>query len=1092
MTFAHLHHRLRVIVWGAAAVCAVMSTGGLAADVPPPALGDKTAIKLLKALDERRMPDVALWVLDRVAADAAAGKEVKQEVAFRRASALVGVTKSESDPEKRAGLLDEAQKAMDAFLQSDPPLDRRIEALIQKGTLLVARGRMTLDKSKQPGADVEKLRAAAVPFFEQAIAVLKGSSPAKDQPITDVNNAENAVLKALREVDAALKAASTRADAADAGDQSRGDGDKEAKSPKKRPAPPKTDMRSIMRMEEDRETLRGQLLQVRLLIADAYFDSSRALEPKSPAWKAALDESTKRYAELFKKYPTRGAGLLARCNEGRNYAALGDYTKALTTLADTLAMEGSGDLVDTLRAKALGTSLECWLAAEQYDALTDSQLKIAMASVPDDKIDSDVLAMKYGAALMLDRRAAAIPDSEKVKRGPLQRNARKLATDVAKAGRDHAIEARDLLSRLGGDFDVVAASDASFSSMMDQARLSITTMQEKQVLAKEAAAAGKDDEKQKAEQAAREARGQATAVVSKALALSGGEQLEDVNQARMLLTFLLYEGNRLHEAATLGGFLADRYPSSRGSSQAAMIAMASWQQLQRQADPAWSADARAKCGAAAEAILRGWPDSKEAADAAVVAIASAVDAHAPERIMAVLGMIPAQMPRREEVLLRAGMGLSREVQEARRRDGADPSAADAVAAMRKRAVSALDEGLALVAKGGPADALSVTAALSRCQVAIEDGDDATVAKLLEHPSYGPWTAVTGTLPKGISDAAVGNVLTLALRYFIASQQIPKAEQAMNLLEERAGSGEAAAAKLTSMYLSMGRDLQEQLQALAGSKDPSAAERTAVVLAGFETFLDRVAKRDDKIASQMWVASMYDALASGEGSGASASKAKAKEYLAKAAEVYERLLGERAAELGGYEPTLRLKIAGIYRDRREWDKARGHVDWFLSDPRRQNMIDAQFRAAELSQAQAEASDDPVEAAKLFHEAINGGKRGDSAPWGWGGIANKLVRPAFSGTGERAERAQEQFFDARLRVSECYRAWAEKDASKRDALLEKAATSIAITAKLAPALGGELMRKRFDDLLREIQKARGQNPDGLSAIEAAAAKPDGAGT
>lgn len=1040
-----------------------------AADGEPVSVSDETTLKLLKALDQQQMPDVVLWILDRVAADTQAGKTLKQEVAFRRAAALVGVSQSEGDAEKRADLLNGAQQALDAYLASDPPLERRIDALMQKGGLLIARGRVNLEKAKRPGADATSLRAAAVPFFDGAIASLQGKMAGKKEAITDLGNAEDAVLKALRDADAELQAAS----GGDAKNQKEG-GDDTAAARTSRP-------RSIARMEEDREELRGKLLQVRLLVADAYFDKSQALAPASQEAKAALQASTDRYAELFKKYPNRGAGLLARCNEGRNYAAAGDCTKALATLAEMLAIEGNGAFFTSLRSKALNASLQCWLAEKKYEALTEPLLRMALSGVPADQLDGDVLGMKYHGALLLQKQAAAMPEAEQVKRKPLQRDAGKLATEVAKAGREYAIEARDLLAALGSDFDRAIAEGASFETLMDQAKLALTTMQEQRTLAKQATAAKDQAAATAATTAGDAARTQAISFLTKSLAAAEGTEIDAVNETRYLLTYLFYEAGRWHDAATLGGFLAKRYPGSRGSDQAAMIAMASWQHLQKQADPVWAADARDNCGAAAEAIMRGWPDSRSAGDAAVVAIAAAVDARDPDRIASVLQALPATSPRRAEVLMRAGMGLTRQVQEERKLEGNDRVDDAVLAAWKKQAVAALDQGLA-AAKGMAPSAVAVSAALARCQLAIDDGAEDVVTAVLENPTFGPWTMVKGKMPAGVSESVVGATLTLALRHFIGTQQIDKAQQAMDLLEKQAGSGGEAAAKLTALYLSMGRDLQDQLRGLAG--EAAAPERAAKLLAGFETFLERVAERDTKIASQMWVASTYDALASGEGAGAVVSKVQREKYLAKAAEVYERLLGSGAAEVAQYEPTLRLKMAGIYHDRGQWDDARKHIDWFLTDASRQNMIDAQIASAKLAQAAGEATTDADAAAKEFREAVSGDTSGGRVSWGWGGIANKLVRQAFTGADERAERAQSQFFDARLNLARSRLAWAEKSESSRDKLLEMAFNDVAITYKLYPQLGGAATRARFDALLREIQTARGEPADGLAAIDAAA--------
>ena len=74
--------------------------------------------------------------------------------------------------------------------------------------------------------------------------------------------------------------------------------------------------------------------------------------------------------------------------------------------------------------------------------------------------------------------------ADKVKRKPLQRDAGKLATEVAKAGREYATEARDLLAALGTDFDSAIADGATFETLMDQAKLALTTMQEQRGVAK--------------------------------------------------------------------------------------------------------------------------------------------------------------------------------------------------------------------------------------------------------------------------------------------------------------------------------------------------------------------------------------------------------------------------------------------------------------------------------------------------------------------------------------------------------------------------------------------------------------------------------
>ena len=121
---------------------------------------DASTAALLDRLQEAEMPDVTLWVLERVSADPGAAAELKQEIPFRRASALVATTKTESDSKKRAAILDTAEQEIDRFLATGPEGRRAIDAFSQKGNLLIQRGRAKVDQAKRPGEDA-KARSAA-------------------------------------------------------------------------------------------------------------------------------------------------------------------------------------------------------------------------------------------------------------------------------------------------------------------------------------------------------------------------------------------------------------------------------------------------------------------------------------------------------------------------------------------------------------------------------------------------------------------------------------------------------------------------------------------------------------------------------------------------------------------------------------------------------------------------------------------------------------------------------------------------------------------------------------------------------------------
>jgi hypothetical protein len=1084
------------VLAGVLIACGVSADRGVAADAPQRSTLEIGTARLLDAIEERQMPDVVLWVLERVEKDPESSPDFKKEVPFRRAAALVATSRSESNAARRAEVYDQAGREIDAFLKESPEGDRAIQAYLQKGNLLIERGRAKVEESKRPGQDAKKLRAEALPFFDAAIKALEGPVRKEQEPIETVSNAEDAVVKLLRKVDDLLKeqrgeAGGDKGEAdKEAGKDTGKEGGKQAAKPKKT-VKKSVPTRQIAEWEEQQDELRALLLKTRLLIAGAYYEKSRALEPKSPEWVKALDESAKQYKELYAKYRTRGAGLFARYYEGRNYVVLGKKTEALAALADIRALDGEG-IIPGLRAKAINSSLECWLEEKKYDEFDERLQKLALVPLTADRIDQDWLGMKYRAAVLLERRAAAIPDNEKTKRSPLLRDAKRLAMEVAKVNKDFAAESKALLAELGKQVpDDLDGGAATFEAAMDAARAGLAAMQSRQAELKQAEAAKDEAATAAAKKEVAAERLKTITSLRKAMPLAGPDDIETLNQARYLLTYLLYESQRLHEAAALGDFLVERYPNAKGSQQAARIAMASWQQLQKQAVAAWADEAKDRCVETAEAIMRTWPDRPEAADAAVIAIAAATEAREPERIVEIMSQVPAASPRRPEVLLRAGGALWREVQEKSRLDEAARPSAATLAGWRTQAAKAIDDGLAGMAAGAGPAPVSVAAALARAQMAMEEGDNPRVAGLLEHPAYGPWTVLNGGDKAYTQGPLATATATAGLRYFIETDQSDKAVQAMKKLEELASAaGTEASAKLTSMYQAMGRDLQAQLMNLASGPNagtPQAGARAVAILTGFEKFLEGVAK-DPKLSSQMWAATTYLNLGSGEGTGSAVPKAKAEGYLDRAAAIYEGLLLKGGDEIGKFEPSIRLKMANVYREREKWDEAQKHMDWILADKKRQNTLDFQLQAAELLQQAGTKTTDKAKQAEYFGKAISGYKRrgdgGEIWGWGWAVISNRLEQQAFSGSDEKAMEARRKFFQARLNAVRCRIEKAESLPQEREKELQKGFDYIDITYKMHPELGGPDTKKAFDKLLKEIEKRQNKPTRGIDGLKEAA--------
>jgi len=1168
-------------------VAAVVATGSSRARAA--SAHESTMLALAQQLQDRDLPDVMLWVIEQAAASPECSAETRRRLDFLKGSALAGQSRTAADPDARERLLDEAERAIDAFLASSPDDDTAIAAFTQKGNLLVERGRICLARVERPGADRIGLTKAAAGFFDQAITTLRpsaspGQADAPSPPVT----AEDAVLRALRGVDAELERirlplqeirteheAKTAELAPIQKEIAALDGQirqKQADVPmiqaelvevqkipsaRSRPLTPKevqdrrilagqltarlqTVIGEIAALEAKRlkpeaqlrrvtaertriskqmaaaekplekelelplqrqEQLRTKLLQTRLMVAEAWFEKSKAYPADSPEWKAALGESLRLNHELAEKYATLGVGSVGRLNEGRCQALLGDRDAAVATLAPLFTLEAApgqplSPLGLSLKTKALGIALSCWLEDGRYGEVTgptpfevdkyrgNPHLRFALTPVKEGRMTAEMAAVKVRTAELLVARARAGAVQEPAAVKLLEADAATLAREVSAARRDFAKEARELATALGKNLGPVADD---FPTKLAVAQAAFRDFQEAEAAAKavrtDGAAPAAAGERSVA------ARDEALAALRAALALGEEDASADeaaVNQVRSMLAFVLYEARAFTEAAAVGTLLVRDHPNAASSRQAARVALASLQALAAEGP----ADAKTRLGELATLVVTRWPDGPEAADATTVLVGLAGEAHDADALVGFVERMHPSIPRRPELLLRAAVGLRQEA-ESRRQRGEIAAAASCRAA----ALRALDEALpAIEAAGslpdGPtAGKVIVTAAVMRAQLALGDGDLPLALAVLTNPVYGPWTlASSETAPVFMEGPLATTTLTVALNAFVEAQRFDAARQAMELLERAAAGGEGAA-RLTAMYRSLGKGLQDRLEQLTAAGGGDAVVRAAPLLVGFESFLDGVARRDPATAAQLWVATTYQTL--GSGTSAVVPRAKAGQYLERAAEAYGRLLARldqsdleaaEAAELRRFEPTVRLRIAALARERGRWDEAQKQIDALLADPLRQNWLDAQVEAAELLLAAgraAKAAGDAATADVRLREAA-AGRSGASVIWGWGAIATKVSRQAFDGADAKAMQARDLFFRARLKVAEALLLRAETKASptERTTALEAAETSITMTRKLYPDLGGPVMQSRFENLLKTVQTALGKPADGFA--------------
>ena len=151
--------------------------------------------------------------------------------------------------------------------------------------------------------------------------------------------------------------------------------------------------------------------------------------------------------------------------------------------------------------------------------------------------------------------------------------------------------------------------------------------------------------------------------------------------------------------------------------------------------------------------------------------------------------------------------------------------------------------------------------LSLAQVYLDMNEGQLAVTTLEDPKFGPLTLVAANSPLVSRAGFAIETYKVAVRAYIAQQQVAKAKTVMDALDKAVvASGDPAANEmLTSIYISLGRELQQQLERLR--KDGSKRDLDAVSDA-FETFLSRISSRQTatNYNSLSWVAETLYSLA----------------------------------------------------------------------------------------------------------------------------------------------------------------------------------------------------------------------------------------
>jgi tetratricopeptide (TPR) repeat protein len=1001
-----------------------------------PLRGSEPVNAFLQALRQRKYYDEAFDYLEQLKTSPHLAEAMRETIAYEQGVTLLASAADHGDPQVRETRLARASELLQNFCAGHPDHPLAPSAQNQLAGILVERGRSKLRVAGAPADEV----AAARRLFEQA---------------------RGQFTTAEKELDAQL-----------------------AKMPKLI-APEEHEQQALKRQ------LAGDLAQARLWRASIDYELAKTYDPASPEAKKHFTDAAAGYTALYENYRTRAAGLLARLWEGRCYQALGQFDKALGCYRELMDLPDS-DESRSIKSKSTRHALECWNSenVKQYEAAIERGQRWEKESGAS-ATDADTLAIRYLVAVAYQQQSQALPDKDP-NRKKLVGFAREHVVPVAQHPGEYQRPAKLLLVALSGGKDdkdkgdkkdpknpkkADGAAPTRFAELYEKAREALGRMQE---TAAGMSPAAKPDKQTLASLQKQHDASAAEAMDLLRLALTVKDKdtpIDDVNSVRYYLCYLCWDLGRYPDALVLGEFLANRFPDTLPGRQGARIALAAAVRLYGDSNATDRDFEIAQVQRIAEMTFRRWPDQPEAEEAALTLVNFAAAGQQVDVAMKYLDKISPDSPRRGQAELRAGQALWSSYLRALRMPDEDRPPKDKLDALKNRARELLTQGIGRVEKSGPIDATLVSAAFSLAQMCVDAGQPDKAITWLENPKYGPLTLVKSGNPAAARPGFPIETYKMALLAYVAvtPQQLEKAEGTMDALDKLVqGTGDAKTAEnLTAIYISLGHQLQEQLQELR--KSGKKKELDAVSQA-FEKFLDRVVQRDagGSYASLNWVAATYFSLGAGFDEGGSLASPRAQEYFRKATTAYQRML-EIAEKDPKYKEqpdalvSIRLRLAECLGRSGNHEKAIQAVGQVLGD--KPMLLSAQVQAAKIYQAQGAA--DP----KGYALAIMGGmpaKDGRNLIWGWAKISKMTMgNPKF----------EETFHDARLSIAESrYRyAQAQKDAARRTKILEAAVQDLWQTFKLGRDLGGPETTARYDRSLKMIQKALGQPETGLAEFK-----------
>ena len=983
--------------------------------------------EFLAGLRARRYYDTALDYLDRLETHPAVESEFKEALDFERAITLMAAAAIGRDRAAQRRQLTEAQALLRQFVQQHPQHARANAARTQLGNLVAQQARLELLEAERDRR-VENIQRARQ-LYREARQVFQDHQAALRTSLEAIPK----VLDRSDEDQAALAARRTQ--------------------------------------------LQGDYVQTQLFATAILEELSTTYDVGTQERTNLLTQAAGEYKQIYEKYRNRTGGLYARLYQGRAHQEMGKFRDALGYYVELLDQPDSPDVFRTLKTKTLRLAVDCWLHESQnkyIEVIRRCSQWLAKAR-PEEERQPDWLYLRLALARAhLKRAEAAQGNRETI---AARNEAEKQAKLVARYQSDFQQEAQQILVTLGGrDRPERPEEIRDFAAAREAAKEALDVAEGAAATVVELENAGSEAKRDAATQlaAARQtldsARSQAIAACERALQLADDETAtEDVNRLRYLLAYLHYQQQDFFHAAVIGEFVARRFPASASAPAAANIALASYTNIQQiPSDHGESIDPD-RVMSIAEFIAGRWPDRTEGQNALASLITAKINAHELEAAQKYLSQLPADSPQRADAELKLGVASWHAyLDRTRRYRMAQPATAGnqsvlppELDSLKQSAHQLLAAGIERLPDAPRLDSAAVQATLYFAQSCLETGDVGQALSILSQPNSGPLTLVRAGHPATSLAGLVEDTYKTALRANILSLAesanpaavIQQTQDLMNEMERAFHGSEDGQDQLMRIYVSLARDLEEQLETATPATRDALSQ-------GFESFLAELSTTATELSVLNWVAETFASLGAGFDKGEPLDPT-AKRYYDQSILAFRNVL-ERLELDETQRRQVQFRLANVKRDQRDFSGALDLLKQLLSDNSR--TLNVQIEAARTLQQWAESETGP-QSVSLYERAIQGDfrdERQQNIVWGWGRIAKATASvPQF----------RDSFHTARLSLVRCrigMAAGSQREEKQR--LLAMAKKDITLTERLY-GLGDEQFATQYRQLRAEIEAAQG---------------------